>query len=201
MSNQAISLDRPQAGPLLAALLTTALVGICAAAYWNGAGSIDAVRLIDRLTIRMAVVFFSLVFAAASLRSLFPGKLTHWLFANRRNMTIAFVVAFALHLCAIARFYSLDNNLFWSVSPTFLIALRGVGVAFIGLLFFQSLRDSGANIWSTLGAFGSYYIWAAFFAGFAKRIVLDQFYLLPAALLIAVLVLRVSWLMRQLRSD
>lgn len=201
MSNQSIALERPQAGPLLAGLLSLALVGLCAVAYSSGAGSLDAVRLIDRLTIRIAVVLYSLIFAAAALRSLCPGTISHWLFSHQRNLTIAFVVAFALHLCAIARFYALDDATFWSVSPLFLIALRGIGVAFIALILVQSLRNVGPDDPTRLlTAFGSYYVWGAFFAGFAKRIALDPFYILPVVLLILALIVRVAGLTRRIRS-
>src|SRR5215475_11059262 len=134
MSNESISLEGPQAGTLLAGFLSIALAGLCAAAYWSGGGSLDTVRFIDHLTIRIAAVLFSLAFAASALSALIPGQITRWLFSNRRNITISFVVAFALHLCAIARFYTLDESLFWSVSPVFLIVLRSIGVTFILLM-------------------------------------------------------------------
>jgi hypothetical protein len=192
MSNETISFQRPQAGPLLAGFLAIALAGLCAAAYWHGGGSLDAIRFIDRLTIRIAAVLFSLTFAASALKVLIPSKITRWLFSNRRNLTISFVAAFALHLCAIARFYTLDEGLFWSVSPLFLIILRGIGVAFIVFMLIEALNDEGRGRWKLLSTFGSYYVWAAFFTGFAKRVVLDQFYLLPAVLLVSVLILRVA---------
>jgi sulfoxide reductase heme-binding subunit YedZ len=189
MSSETMSVERPQTGPLLAGILSAALVGLCAAAYWSGGGALDAVRFIDRLTIRIAVVLFCLAFAASALRALMPSKATRWVFSNRRNLTISFAVAFALHLCAIARFYALDEHLFWSVSPIVLIVLRGVGVVFIILILFQSLWGPGP--WKALTAFGGYYVWGAFFSGFAKRIGLDPFYLLPVALLVLTLLLRV----------
>ena len=198
MSNESISLERPQAGPLLAGFLSIALAGLCAAAYWSGGGSLDAVRFIDHLTIRIAAVFFSLTFAASALRALFPSQITRWLFSNRRNITISFVVAFVLHLCAIARFYTLDESLFWSVSPVFLIVLRGIGVAFILLMLIEALNDGGIGRWRFLSAFGSYYVWAAFFAGFAKRIALDPFYFVAAVLLVLVVIVRLAGAMRRI---
>jgi hypothetical protein len=198
MSNETISLERPQAGPLLAGFLSIALVGLCAAAYWSGGGSLDAIRFIDRLTIRIAVVLFSLTFAASALGALIPSKITRWLFSNRHNFTISFVGAFALHLCAVARFYTLDESLFWSVSPIFLIVLRSVGVAFIVLMLIEARIDGVVGRWRLLSAFGSYYVWGAFLAGFAKRIVLDQFYLLPVVLLVLVLILRVVGSLRRI---
>jgi hypothetical protein len=198
MSNETITLERPQVGPFLAGFLSIALVGLCAVAYWSGGGSLDAVRFIDRLTIRIAVVLFSLTFAASALPAFIPGSMTRWLFSNRRNLTIAFVVAFALHLCAIARFYTLDESLFWSVSPVLLIVLRLVGAAFIVLMLIEALSDGGAGRWRLLSVFGSYYVWGAFFSGFAKRIDLDQLYVLPVVLLVLVLILRVAGVMRRI---
>jgi methionine sulfoxide reductase heme-binding subunit len=191
MSNETISLERPQASPSLAGVLAIAFVGLCAAAYWNGGGSLEATRFIDRMTIRIGVVLFSMTFAASALRRFIPSETTRWLSSNRRNLTISFVVVFALHLCAIARFYILDENLFWSVSPVFLIVLRAVGVLFIILMLVEALIDGEIGRWKLVSAFGSYYVWGAFFAGFAKRIALSPFYVLPVVLLVSVLTLRV----------
>jgi hypothetical protein len=63
MSDETISLERPQVGLSLAGFLSITLVGLCAAAYWSGGGSLDAVRFIDRLTIRIAIVLIWAVFA------------------------------------------------------------------------------------------------------------------------------------------
>jgi hypothetical protein len=196
MSNETVSLERAQAGPLLAGVLSIALAGLCAAAYWNGEGSLDAIRFTDRLTIRIAAVLFSLTFPASALRVFIPSKITRWLFSNRRNLILSFAAAFALHLWAIARFYAFDEQQFWAVSPIFLIVLRGIGVAFIVLMVIEALNDGGRGRWRLLSAFGGYYVWGAFFTGFAKRIALDQFYLLPVAMLVLALILRVVGVMR-----
>jgi hypothetical protein len=198
MSHETISLELQRAGPLLAALLSIALAALCAAVYWSGGGSLDAIRFIDRLTIRIAAALFSLTFAASALTALIPSKTTRWLYSNRRNLTISFVAAFALHLCAIAKFYTLDESLFWSVSPIFLIVLRSAGVAFIALMLIEAQNDGVRGRWRLLSAFGSYYVWSAFFTGFAKRIGLDQFYPLAAVLLVLVLILRVVGTMRRM---
>jgi hypothetical protein len=196
MPNETISLKRPQAGPLLAVLLSVSIAGLCAAAYSSGGGSLDALRFIDRLTIRIASALFALTFAASALTVFIPSKITRWLFSNQRNLTISFVAAFALHLWAIARFYALDESLFWTVSPPFLIILRGIGVAFIVLILIDALKGGGTGRSKLLNAFANYYVWGAFFTGFAKRAGLDQFYLAAAALLVSVLILRVAGVMR-----
>jgi hypothetical protein len=198
ISNETNSLERSQTGPFLAGLLSIALVGLCAVTYWNGEGSLDAVRLIDRLMIRIAVVFFSLTFAASELRAFFSGKITDWLFSNRRDLIISFVVAFMLHLCAIARFYTLDQHSFRSASPILSEVLRSVGLAFILLMLVDALIGGLTGRWKVLNAFGAYYLWGAFLNGFGKRISLDQFYVLPVALLVMVLILKMVGLMRRL---
>src|SRR5215471_14425804 len=107
-----LPLHEIQAGPLLPGLVSLTLIGAWTVIYWQGGGSLDAVRFIDRLMIRIAVLLFSLSFTASALVSLFPGAAANWLLGNRRNLTISFVAAFALHLCAIAGFYALDVDLF-----------------------------------------------------------------------------------------
>ena len=187
-----LSLHQAQRGPLPAGFLSVTLVGLWAAAYWQGGGSLDTIRFIDRLMIRIAVVLFSLSFTASALARLFPSAVTSWLLGNRRNFTISFVAAFVLHLCAISRFYVLDASLFWLVSPPVLIVLRGLGVAFIVLMLLDALNGSGMRRWVAVNTVAEYYIWASFFLGFAKRVVLDRFYFLPVVLLILALALKVS---------
>jgi hypothetical protein len=195
------TLHPPLPGPSLAVILSAALVGLCATVYWHGGGSLESVRLIDRLTARLAVVLFSFGFVISDLLLLFPSSLTRWLLAHRRNLRIAFAVMFALHLCAIARFYGLDAALFWSVSPPALIVLRGIGVAFIVLMLITTMSGSLAPGWKRLNAFGGYYVWGAFLTGFAKRAPLDSFYLLPVALLALVLVVKLAALWRRVTAS
>jgi hypothetical protein len=191
-SDGSLSLHQSQQGPLLAGFLSVTLIGLCAAAYWQGGGSLDAVRFIDRLMIRISAVLFSLSFSASALASLFPNAATRWILGHRRDFTISFVAAFVLHLCAIARFYVLDTSRFWLVSPTILIVFRGLGTAFIAMALLDALKGSGVRRWRALHTAGEYYIWAAFFTGFAKRVSLDRFYFLFAALLILALALKVA---------
>jgi len=150
--------------------------------------------------IRITVVLFSLSFTASALARLFPGAATSWIFANRRNFTITFVVAFVLHLCAIARFYALDVDQFWAVSPLVLIVFRSIGTIFIALMLFEALKVGSTLRWTVLNAVGEYYVWAGFLNGFAKRVVLDRFYFLPVALLILALALRL-WPAIRLRTS
>jgi hypothetical protein len=64
------------------------------------------------------------------------------------------------------------------------------------LMLVDTLTDEHAQAWKRLNAFGEYYVWGAFLAGFAKRVTLDSFYLMPVALLIVVLVVKVATLWR-----
>jgi hypothetical protein len=172
-------------------------MALCAAVYWHGGGSLESVRLIDRVTVRVAVVLFSFGFASSDLMLLFPSGPARWIFTHRRNMGIAFAVAFALHLCAIAGFYGLDAAAFWSVSPPALIVLRGIGVAFIVLMLIAMMRGGLGPGWKWLNTFGGYYVWGAFLNGFAKRVPEDSFYLLPTVLLVLVLVAKLAALWRR----
>src|SRR5262249_7832539 len=151
-----------QAGPLLPGLVSVTLIGAWAVIYWQGGGSLDAVRFIDRLMIRVAVLLFSLSFTASALVSQFPGPATNWLLRNRQNLTISFLAAFALHLCAIAEFYVLDVDLFRAVSPPLLTALRSLGVVFIVLMLLDALGVRNVQRWKVLNTVGQYYIWVSF---------------------------------------
>jgi hypothetical protein len=115
-----------------------------------------------------------LSFAASALARLFPSAAARWIFANRRNFTISYAVAFILHLCAIARFYTLDAGAFWSVRPPVLIFSRGIGAVFIVLTLLDALKGNGPRLWMTLNTVGEYYVWAGFLNGFGKRVVADE---------------------------
>jgi methionine sulfoxide reductase heme-binding subunit len=195
-SDRLLPLHTAQPGLRLAGILSVVLIGFCIVAYWQGEGSLDAVRFIDRWTIRISVVLFSLSFVAPALASLFPSGGTSWIFRNRRSFMISFVTAFALHLCAIGRFYALDADLFRSLSPPLLLALRGLGVVFVILMLVGVLNENTLQRWRVLITVGEYYVWAAFLNGFAKRVTLDGFYFLPATLLILALALKVASMMR-----
>jgi hypothetical protein len=190
-----------QAGPNLSVFLAVVLIGICIVVYWRGEGSLWSVRFIDRLMIRVSVILFSVSFSASALASLIPNDVTHWILRNRRNFTISFVSAFVLHLFAIARFYALDAGLFWSVSPPRLFVLRCVGVVFIVLMLLEVLKRHGVERLRVLNALGPYYVWLAFFNGFAKRVLLNRFYLLPAAFLILVLAVKLASRMCSRKTD
>lgn len=192
MTHISTSAPPPQSGFVLAWMLSVGLIGACAAAYLYAGGSLEVVRFIGRWTIRAAVVLFSMAFTAEALASLFPSRTTALLFSARRNALLAFAVAFALHLAAIARFYVLDATLFWSVSPVVLIILRSVGVGFILLMVLAALSKPWRGLLKRLSAFGAYYVWGAFLAGFAKRIPQDDFYIAPVALLVLALLLNLA---------
>lgn len=200
MTNSPTSPQPQQPGFALAWMLSLGLIGSCAAAYLYAGGSIEVVRLIGRWTIRAAVLLFSLAFSAEALASLFPGRTTALLFGARRSVLLAFAIAFALHLAAIARFYVLDASLFWSVSPVVLIILRSVGVGFIVLMLLASLSRPWRGLLKGLSALGAYYVWGAFLAGFAKRIPQDDFYIAPVALLVLALLINLAaWCVRRTR--
>lgn len=190
MTSRPQSLEAPGIGIGLVALVVLPLVAWCAALYWGGEGTLDAVRSIDRLTIRAAVLLFSLAYVAPAIRSLFAGRSSDWLLVNQRALVIAFVVAFAMHLMAIARLYALDAALFWSASPVPLIVLRSIAIAFIILMLLAALGARRVACWTRLMGFGAFYVWGAFMVGFAKRIAQDHVYILPVMLLVAVMAVK-----------
>jgi hypothetical protein len=197
--------DRPLSSPArpaipLAGLLALVMIGLCGSAYWQGGGSLETIRAIDRLMARTAAVLFSVALSASATASLFPSPLTRWLLARRRDLALAFAAAFGLHILAIAGFYRLDPKLFWSVSPPALVALRAIGVVFVVLMLVDLRRLFGPRGWAITNTIGGWYIWAAFLSGFVKRLAQDRIYLWLAALLILVPVLRFAAALRRRRA-
>jgi hypothetical protein len=139
-------------------------------------------------------------FSASALASLFPSLLTRWLLAHRRDLALGFAAAFALHLIAIAGFFRLDPQAFWSVSPPFLIVLRAIGVGFVVLMLVDLRGLVGPRGWMLVNTVGGWYLWLAFLSGFGKRWAEDPVYLWLAALLLAVPVLRFAAALRKRRA-
>ncbi|RJF86905.1 hypothetical protein D3874_07630 [Oleomonas cavernae] len=166
----------------------------CLAIVLAGGGQVDDLRLVIRITARTSLVLFCLAFTASALVRQWPGTATRWLRRNRRYVGVSFAASHGLHAIAIVAFAMADPVRFNAQVP--LPTLIGGGFAYVLIAamvatsFDRTAALIGPRAWKILHTVGSYYVWIVFFQGFAKRSVDDPFYLVPAAVVIAAMVIR-----------
>ena len=136
------------------------LTGAASAAYLNLAGiTDDNIRLLLRLSARLAFVVYLLVFVARPLRQLVVTPATKLLLQNRRLIGIAFAGIHTAHLALI--FFRADRM------PDFELTLASsyigiVAYAVIYLMFITSFdkmaRAIGPKAWRILHKTGLYFL-------------------------------------------
>ncbi len=145
-------------------IASAGLTGAAAVAYLGLVGISDEnIRLLLRLSARVAFVVLLVVFAARPLRQMFATPATRWLLQNRRLLGVAFAGIHTAHLAMI--FFRANHN------PDFEINLAAsyIGVftySLIYLMFITSFngpaRALGPRAWRVLHKFGLYFIGAQF---------------------------------------
>lgn len=169
---------------------------VCAAIVWQGEGSVESIKAVLRFTARTSVILFSLAYAASSLAKLWKRPGTLWLRRNRRYIGVAFAASHLLHAMAIAAFARLDPVQFAAAVPTATLILGGLPYIVIAAMTITSFdgptRAIGPKAWTALHGYGSLYLWAMFLLLFGARVPENGWYLLPMALLAAVMGLRLA---------
>ena len=89
-----------QGWPLLGTL-TAGLLLMAAAVLMLGPDA-EGVRQLIRVTARSSCVLFLLAFTASVAARRWPGSLTRWQLANRRQIGLGFAVSHTIHAAAIA---------------------------------------------------------------------------------------------------
>jgi hypothetical protein len=155
-----------------------------------------SLRAIVRATARIAVVLFSLAFAASSLRKLWRNAATAWIRRNRRQLGVSFAVAQTFHLAAIiALCVELTPRVFFASVGTFFLAGGSLGFAFTYAMaatsFDRSAAWLGPRRWKLLHTVGGYDLAAIFAFTYAPAPFVHGLTYLPFALIsVGVLVLR-----------
>ena len=170
-----------------------ALVVIAASAAtlgMQGAGE-EGLRAVIRLTARTSFVLFNAAFAASALARRWPGGLTHWLVANRRQVGVSFAVSHLVHLAAIL---ALTRYAVLFDDPAVIIAVLGyVAIAAMTVTSFdRTAAWLGPRRWRRLHLTAGWFIWGVFLASYLPRTILESPTYAPfVVVLLAVLVLRV----------
>ena len=123
-----------------------------------------------------------------------PGTVTRWQVANRRQIGLAFAVSHTIHAAAIAGFPWIDPSGFDAATSPGTFVSGGSAYVFIVLMavtsFDRAVRWLGAARWRLLHLAGIYFLWISFLITFGKRIPLSAGYVLPVAVLLLALALR-----------
>jgi DMSO/TMAO reductase YedYZ heme-binding membrane subunit len=177
-------------------LLATLTVGllVMAAATLVAEPDVQGWRLLIRLTARSSFVLFLLAFTASAAARLWPGRVTRWQLANRRQIGLGFAVSHTIHAAAIAGYARIDPAGFHAATSPGNFVTGGVAYLFIVLMaatsFDGAVRWLGARRWRLLHLAGLYFLWISFLVTFGKRIPMSGLYLVPVVVLLSALALR-----------
>jgi methionine sulfoxide reductase heme-binding subunit len=180
----------------LAGLLATILIGGALAILAVHGTDVEAIRLIVRITARTSLLLFALAFTASAMVRLWPGTLTRWQRANRRQLGVSFAVSHIVHAAALIALASLDHQLFMSLTNPVSLATGGLAYVFILAMaatsFDPTARMIGPRAWRILHMSGLWYIWISFAVAYGKRLPLTTFYWPFFAVVVAMLALRLA---------
>lgn len=155
---------------------------------------VQGLRQLIRVTARSSLVLYLLAFTASAAVRRWPGRLTRWQLANRRQIGLGFAVSHAIHAAAIAGFAWIDPVGFRAATGPGNFVTGGLAYVFIVLMaatsFDGAVRWLGARRWRLLHLAGQYFLWVSFLITFGKRIPMSSGYVLPVAVLLAALALR-----------
>jgi len=157
-------------------------------------GSDEGVRQLIRATARSSLVLFLLAFTASAAVRHWPGIVTRWQLANRRQLGLGFAVSHTIHAAAIVGFAWIDPSGFHAATSPGNFVSGGLAYVFIVLMaatsFDGAVRWMGARRWKLLHLAGLYFLWMSFLITFGKRIPVSSGYVLPVIILLSALVLR-----------
>jgi len=147
-----------------ATLLNLALAG--SILFLSGTGT-DGTELALRMTARISLVYFLLVFLAAPLDRLRPDGVGAWLLARRRALGITFGLSMSLHVAFIVRLYALHAPSRPPMVTDTDFSIGIPGLILVGLMTVTSIvvlrRRIGELWWKRLHTVGIYFVWAVFF--------------------------------------
>jgi DMSO/TMAO reductase YedYZ heme-binding membrane subunit len=185
-------------------VIAVAVSLITALAMMTQPPGVPAIRLAIRVTARTSLLLFSTAFAASALAGWWRSPVTRALLAYRRQIGLGFAFSHAVHLAAIIAFARVTPAQFAGATSIVTYLGGGLGYVFIAAMaatsFDRSARWLGARRWRLLHGVGGYYVWIVFANSYARRAVHGGFYRPMLALLAVVMVVKLTWLVRQRRA-
>ena len=129
----------------------------------------ENVSALIQLSVRCAVPFLYLAFAASSLQALFPGDTSRWLLRNRRIMGLIYTAAMAWQGVFIVWLVSVHRDYYVDQVYVLRDAIEGVlGYAFLIAMAITSFKTTRRLMqpkhWKLLHTSGIYFLWAYAFS-------------------------------------
>lgn len=153
--------------PLIAVPISLVMVIAISRTDLSGA---RAVSSMIQLSVRMAVPWICLAFAASSLHVLFPSPFSRWLLRNRKIMGLCFATAMAWQLLFILWYVCGHNERYMR---GFVLSDVMEGIGGYGLLIAMTLtsfrfgrRRLSSKQWKILHTCGIYWLWAYIYAAY-----------------------------------
>ena len=184
----------PLSGWSLTGWIMLALTAMTAVAVSLTPDSVEAARLVVRLTARTSLLLFTLAFTASSLARLLPSPVTRWQRRSRRYLGVGFAGSHLIHALAIIVLARLDPGLFRELTNPVAYATGGLAYLLIILMTATSFNRTAAMIgprtWMWLHTIGAWYIWISFALNFGKRFAMAPMYWPAMAIVVLALVIR-----------
>lgn len=192
MSDAVYTRER-SSGPAIVGWSVFALVAMCALLLAQHGLHEEGLRVTIRATARTSLVLFASVFAASGLRRVWRAPATAWLLRNRRYLGLSFAISHGLHLAAILAAAATVPGFAADIS---LLTAIGGGTAYllIALMALTSndtaVRRLGRRRWRALHRTGLWVVFGIFTSSYLGRALENPNYIPHAALLAAMLILR-----------
>ncbi|ASJ91930.1 ferric reductase-like transmembrane domain-containing protein [Porphyrobacter sp. CACIAM 03H1] len=181
-------------GRILFLLIASAIGVVVMGVLYAGTFSVESIRFAVRLTARFSLALFLIAFCASALQKLWPSSSTAFLVRNRRWFGLSFAFSHLMHALLLVMFLNADPVTFWSMVKTINLVLGGTGYLFITLLaatsFDGAVRKLGPARWKQFHTLAVWVVWGNFVLSNAKRIPVSEFYIIPVALLLLAVALR-----------
>ena len=140
---------------------------------------VEAIRALIQLSVRCAVPWLFLAFAASSLHQVFPSLLSHWLLSNRKIIGLNFAAAMGWQLFFIVWLMGMHTQYF--VEDLFVLSttIEGlVAYTFLLLMVLTSFKFGRSLLnpkqWKTLHKTGMYWLWAYVWGTYWAKIFFAQ---------------------------
>jgi hypothetical protein len=126
--------------------------------------SAEVISSLIQLSVRCAVPWLYLAFAASSLQVLFPGSFSRWLFRSRRIIGLCFAAAMAWQLFFILWYVGIHTEVYVTEVYVLSDVVEGiVGYAFLIAMVLTSFEFGRSRLtpkqWKLLHTSGVYWLW------------------------------------------
>jgi hypothetical protein len=181
-------------GPILVGCTALGMAALCAATLaLQGDGEAGMLAL-ARVTARVSLVIFAVVYAASPLRRFVRVPFTAWLLRQRRHLGLSFAVAFGVHALAVLGVATVQGDAF-AYDPISLVGgllTYAFAAALAATSSDRAVAWLGAPRWRRLHRTGVHVIWLVFASTQIPVALHAPLHLALASLLVAVAGLRAA---------